>query len=109
MGHQTAEPTKPNHRAPTLRKNRNADLVEANLLPPDATLIATVGGVTHVARIRDGNLEIDGQVYPTPSAASIAVRNVRSWNGWRDWHYEGQSLHFLRERIGTDGQTPSSD
>ena len=83
-----------------------ADLVEAGVLPSDATLTATVRGVTHTAFLRNAMLEVDGREYSTPSAASIAVRNVRSWNGWNDWRYQGQSLHDLRERLGTSLNTP---
>jgi hypothetical protein len=85
-----------------------ADLIRAHLLPPDATLTARVAGVIHVGRVQDGQLEVNGQVYPTPSAASIAVRNVRSWNGWKDWHYDGHSLHSLRERMQSEGSAANS-
>lgn len=75
------------------------DLIRAELLPSDAVLTSIAHGVTHVARLHDGQLEINGQLYGTPSAASKAVRNVRSWNGWIDWHYKGQSLRQLRDEL----------
>lgn len=85
-----------------------SDLVEAGVLPSGATLTATVRGVTHTAFLRNAILEVNGKEYSTPSAASIAVRNVRSWNGWIDWHYEGQTLHSLRELLETPLKTPPS-
>lgn len=80
------------------------DLVRAGLLPHDATLTASVRGITHMARLRNDQLEINGRTYSSASAASQAVRNVRSWNGWLDWHYKGESLYDLRERLGADQQ-----
>ena len=74
-------------------------LIDAGLLPAAATLEARVQGVSHVARLRDGTLELKGVRYATPSAASRAVRNVKSWNGWRDWRYKEELLDDLRRRL----------
>lgn len=76
-----------------------ADLIEASLLPPNAALEARVQGVSHIARVRDGAIDLDGTRYETPSAASIALRQTKSWNGWVDWHYKGKSLADLREQL----------
>lgn len=83
-----------------------ANLVEAGILPSDATVTATIRGATHIAIIQNGNLKIGDQVYSTPSAASKAVRNVRSWNGWNDWHYAGKSLQELRGQMGEASELP---
>ncbi len=76
-----------------------AELVDAGLLPPDATLKATVSGVTHIGRLREGQLEVNGVTYGTPSAASAAIRSRGSWNGWVDWQYRGATLAALRQRL----------
>ena len=74
-----------------------AELVDAGLLPPDATLEATVSGVTHIGRLREGQLEVNGVTYGTPSAASAAIGS--SSNGWVDWRYRGATLAALRQRL----------
>ena len=76
-----------------------AELVDAGLLPPDATLEASVSGVTHVGRLLEGQLKVNGVTYGTPSAASAAIRSRRSWNGWVDWRYRGATLAALRQRL----------
>ena len=75
-----------------------AELVDAGLLPPDATLEATISGVTHIGRLREGQLEVNGVTYGTPSAASAAIRSGSS-NGWVDWQYRGATLAALRQRL----------
>ena len=76
-----------------------SDLVTAGLLPEGASIEALVKGVTHVARVAQGRIELDGQVYDSPSAASMAIRKVESWNGWVDWKYKGETLSDLRRRL----------
>lgn len=72
---------------------------DAGLLPADATLEASVSGVTHIGRLRDGQLEVNGVAYATPSAASQVIRNRQSWNGWVDWRYRGATLADMRQRL----------
>lgn len=79
-----------------------ADLVGAGLLPPDAVLEAKVAGVSHVARMKDHQIEINGVLHATPSAASMALRQVPAWNGWIDWLYQGETLASLRRRLQID-------
>jgi len=55
--------------------------------------------VPHLARVAQGRIELDGQVYDSPSAASMAIRKVESWNGWVDWKYNGEALSDLRRRL----------
>ena len=78
---------------------RLADLVEAGLLPADAALEARVEGVTHVARLRDGQIDLNGTLYATPSAASKDLRHRQAFNGWVDWRYKGELLAELRGRM----------
>jgi hypothetical protein len=75
------------------------DLVAAGLLPEGASIEALVKGVPHVARVAQGRIELEGQVYDSPSAASKAIRKVESWNGWIDWKYKGETLSDLRRRL----------
>lgn len=76
------------------------DLVQAGLLPADAALEARVSGVSHAARLRDGQIELNGTLYSSPSAASMALRNTQSWNGWIDWRHRGETLGALRAKLG---------
>ncbi|MGO9290371.1 MAG: hypothetical protein ACLQIJ_16685 [Polyangia bacterium] len=50
-------------------------------MPEGASIEALVKGTTHVARVAQGRIELDGQVYDSPSAASMAIRKAESWNG----------------------------
>ncbi|MGO9289968.1 MAG: type I restriction endonuclease [Polyangia bacterium] len=103
-------PEEPAQPVPTPREPRNpsdpkkrhvtiGDLVAAGLLPEGASIEAIVKGVTHVARVAQGRIELEGQVYDSPSAASMAIRKVESWNGWIDWKYKGEMLSDLRLRL----------
>jgi hypothetical protein len=56
-------------------------------------------GVTHEARIRDGNIEVNGTLYVSPSAAASALRGGKSSNGWTIWKYKGEKLADLRGRL----------
>lgn len=103
-------PDKTGGRVPTQLQNNRAekawrtrrvtlsDLVNAGLLPSDAVLEVQIHGVTHSGRLRDGQIEIDGHSYPNPSSASIALRQVKSYNGWTDWQYKGDILAKIREK-----------
>ena len=61
-----------------------ADLVEAGLLSADAELVANSHGQEHVARLRGGEVELDGKVYPSLSGAAVAVTG-KPTNGWSFW------------------------
>lgn len=74
-------------------------LASAGLLPEGASIEATIKGVAHVARVVQGRIELDGQMFDSPSAASIALRKVDAWNGWVDWKYKGETLAELRQRL----------
>ncbi len=83
------------------------ELVEAGLLPADGALECTLYGVSHVARVRDGAIELEGHVYATPSAAAAALRGGKASNGWVIWRHQGQLLADLRARLARS--TSSSD
>jgi len=74
-------------------------LVEAGLLPPDATIECRLYGVSHAARIRDGQIELNGRVYDSPSAAAGSLRAGKASNGWVIWKYKGELLSDLRARL----------
>lgn len=75
------------------------ELVDAGLLPEGAPIEARVGGISHPARVVGGQIELNGQLYDSPSAASMALREVQSYNGWIDWRYHGETLAVIRERL----------
>jgi hypothetical protein len=74
-------------------------LIAAGLLPPDATLECKLYGVTHVARVRDGRIELNGAIYDSPSAAASALRDGKASNGWVIWKFKGEFLAELRARL----------
>jgi hypothetical protein len=91
--------TKQKRRSETPKKTGVAQLVEAGLLPTDAVLECTLYGVTHGARVRDGQIEVEGKLYGTPSAAASALRAGKATNGWTTWRHKGASLAELRTRL----------
>jgi hypothetical protein len=76
-----------------------AQLVEAGFLPADAVLECKLYGVTHAARVRDGQIELNGELYATPSAAASALRAGKATNGWTTWRHKGESLSELRAKL----------
>lgn len=76
-----------------------AQLVDAGLLPADAVLECKLYGVTHAARVRDGQIELGGQIFGTPSAAASSLRNGKATNGWITWRHKGESLAELRAKL----------
>jgi hypothetical protein len=78
---------------------RLAPLVAAGLLPDAAPVEVRVKGVSRVGQVHNGGIEVNGVWYASPSAASCAVRGVKSWNGWTDWEYRGQTLDQLRRKL----------
>jgi len=82
-------------------------LVAAGLLPEDAVLECTLYGVTHTARVRDGRIEVEGRVYPTPSAAAGALRNGKATNCWIVWRHKGLLLADLRNRLPDTVASPA--
>ncbi len=85
-----------------------AELIDAGLLPSDAALECTLYGVSHVARVRDGAIELQGQTYATPSAAASALRQGKASNGWVVWRYQGQLLADLRAKLVRAATAPDS-
>ncbi|MBI2755175.1 MAG: hypothetical protein HYX52_00530 [Chloroflexi bacterium] len=76
-----------------------ARLVQSGLLPEDAVLEFAVYGVTHTARLRDGQIVLNGVTHQTLSAAASALRGGKATNGWASWKYRGASLADLRSRL----------
>jgi hypothetical protein len=80
-----------------------SELIDAGLLPADAALECTLYKKTFAARVKDGEIELQGTMYATPSAAASALRDGKASNGWVIWKYKGQLLADLRAKL-----TPSS-
>jgi hypothetical protein len=75
-----------------------AELVQEGFLPADAELQCRLYGKVHTARIRDGQIELQGQLY-SPSAAAGLLRAGKASNGWVIWQYKGETLAILRDRL----------
>jgi predicted type IV restriction endonuclease len=88
-----------NRRQREVKSTSLSQLVAGGLLPPDASLECKLYGVTHVARLRDGRIEVNGISYDSPSAAAAALRDGKASNGWVIWKYKGEFLADLRARI----------
>jgi hypothetical protein len=74
-------------------------LVTAGLIPADSSLECTLYGVTHAARLGEGRMELNGQLYDSPSAAVSALRDGKASNGGVTWKYKGQTLADWRARL----------
>ena len=85
-----------------------SDIINSKFLPSDALLEAQIQGIKYTGQIRDGKIEVNGRVFSTPSAASCALRQVRAWNGWTDWQYNGETLGQIRQRYEQTSK-PSDD
>lgn len=84
-----------------------ADLVNAGLVPAGATLTAKGYGQTWTAQVEaDGTLTMNGEQYPSPSAAVKGIKTaagaarVDGGNGWAWWHTaDGELLGDVRDRL----------
>lgn len=80
------------------------DLIAAGLLAPGTRLVS-VNSVWPASSVVDGSgaIEMDGNTYPTPSAAGSAVKSGNPVNGWDFWAVEQASgkttLATLRARL----------
>ncbi len=94
-------PTPPRARVQKPVGNGLMELVASGLLPPDAELKCTLHGITHLARVRDGQIEFGGATYKTPSAAAAALKGGgrQGVNGWVTWKHEGTLLADLRAKL----------
>lgn len=81
-----------------------ADLVSAKLIREDEELHARSGGVEHVARLRDNEIEVDGNSFSSLSAAAVSITG-RPTNGWTFWRVQAGGklvpLGKLREQLAT--------
>ncbi len=91
-------PPAPHPKATSVSKGQLGALIAAGLLPSDATLTCKVRGITHTAQLRDGELEIDGKRYRSPSSAASELYGT-SINGLKAWRHNGISLHELRAKM----------
>jgi hypothetical protein len=70
-------------RAAPRRRVELVDLIGAGLIAPGATLFAKRKKYSHrtATVLQDGQLDVDGVVYGSPSAAALAI-TAKSENGW---------------------------
>jgi Restriction Enzyme Adenine Methylase Associated len=66
---------------------------------PCSTSARALYGVTHTALVRDGQIELDGVLYATPSAAASALQDGKASNGWVVWRHKGVLLADLRAKL----------
>ncbi len=82
-----------------LERSGLRDLVDAGLLPPDAGLQMKWKGSTYSGQVTGGQIEVDGRLFATPSAAGGYVRNGAPTNGWKWWRFRDKTLWTLREQL----------
>jgi hypothetical protein len=89
----------PTRRRPTSTAVSIAEVVAADLLAADAELIANSRGMQHHARLRGNEIELNGQRYPSLSAAAVAI-TAKPTNGWSFWRVErdGKSVPLAKLR-----------
>lgn len=91
--------TAPSSKAlPPLNRMRRQHLIDAGVLPADASITAMYKGQPYSAQLRDGKIEMDGQSFKTLSAAASSITNT-AVNGWAFWSYNGVTLRELRDRL----------
>jgi hypothetical protein len=89
--------------APQRGSGELQQLIDSGAIPPDATLEARVRGISHVAVIRDGRIELNGVLYASLSTAAASLREGQSSNGWKWWRYKGELLAAIRDRARVAG------
>ncbi|MBX3703590.1 MAG: DUF2924 domain-containing protein [Steroidobacteraceae bacterium] len=73
-------------------------------LPAGTALRATYKGQTHLARVANGALQLDGRSFGSVSAAAMHITG-NPVNGWKFWHIQlpdqmgWRSLNSFREHI----------
>jgi hypothetical protein len=84
-----------------------ADLIAAGFLRAGTRLRSTAGVDAVATVLDDGNLEVNDEVYSTPSAAGVAVlgRSINGWDFWAAPSGEGTlvPLAEMRDRLGAEG------
>jgi hypothetical protein len=75
-----------------------ADLIGANYLMPGQTIYSRPGKYGgHTGRIlSDGRIEVEGQIFESPSSAGTFIRN-KPTNGWHFWRVEANGPKRLRD------------
>ena len=94
---ESRPPRSPYSREQPQRWERIVHLIEAELLSVGAGITLTHHGQTHHAKVTgEGSIEIDGQIFDSPSPAAEYVTK-RSCNGWQEWRVvDGPLLIDLR-------------
>ncbi len=91
--------TRPEKPSVTKRKGtweKIIHLIEADLLHAGQVITLTNRGVTHRAKITtEGDIEIDGETFDTPSGAGKHATK-RSSDGWQEWKIDGRPLSDRR-------------
>jgi hypothetical protein len=84
---------------PVVNATSAVDLVTAGLLSADAELVAQSQGKHHVARLRGGEIELNGQRYPSLAAAAVAITG-KPTNGWSFWRvkHDGKNVPLAKLR-----------
>ena len=73
------------------------ELVRAGRLAADAALELRYRAEVHQGRMRDGQIEWEGQLFKTPSGALQAIMGAKG-NGWLHWYVGEVSLDTLRQQ-----------
>jgi hypothetical protein len=98
-------PAPPGHKANVNREQANtsitveiADLIGAGYLASGQTLYSRPGKYGgHVGRIlSDGRIEVDEQIFDSPSRAGIFIRK-KNTNGWNFWRLDANGRRPLQE------------
>jgi hypothetical protein len=110
-----ASPDTPDQEAPTKKRRVHktysetlGDLIKGGFLQVGARLRSTSGTVEAVATVvLEGRLEVDGEVFDTPSGAAVHVRGKET-NGWDFWGAPSgdgslTSLSELRRKLREEG------
>lgn len=102
------EPPKKKRRAHKTYSETLSDLIEGGFLHVGARLRSTYGSVEAVATVAEGGkLDVDGQVFETPSGAAVHLRGKET-NGWDFWGAPSgdgslTALSELRRKLREEG------
>jgi hypothetical protein len=75
-------------------------MIEAGVLADGAPLRAEEGGVTHMATIKDGHIQLPtGDTYRLPDEAAATVRGKKNISGMSFWHAESHPGEWIPLRV----------
>jgi hypothetical protein len=89
------------------------DLIALGALEPGCALVATADGQdVEATLLADGTVEVEGEIYPSLSAAGKAVLG-RGVNGWWFWRVQtpggSKRLLQIRREVAAETQIPSDE